>query len=321
MTTGNRHRGRFHLLPHPGGQSLRYFLKEMFSSFMDDDITGRAAQLAFYFFFAIFPGFIFLSSLADIVSAGGDGVRSIVLRHLSTAVPPQANGLLQDAFDRTGHHAGGLTFGVIVALWSATFGMSAVCDTLNGVQDVNESRPWWKVQLTAFALTMITTVLVLCAIGALFAGDDVIQTAGPRFASGPLWLAVKVVQWLIVLVLMALIFGITYYLGPDVEHREWHWITPGASIGILLWVAASLGLRYYVNHFGSYSSTYGSIGAVMILLLWFYVAGFALLTGGEVNAVLEDLAAQKGDPEALGKGERAPGRAAQGTTNGMAEGE
>lgn len=310
MANGTRHRGGLHLIPRPGGQSLRYFLKEMCSSFMDDDITGRSAQLAFYFFFAIFPGFIFLSSLADIVSRGGDGVRAIVLRHLSTAVPPQAFGVLQDAFKRTGHHAGGLTFGVIVALWSATFGMSAVCDTLNGVQDVKESRPWWKVQLTAFGLTIITTILVLCAIGALFAGDSVIQIAGSSFASGPLWVMVKVVQWAIVLVLLALIFGITYYLAPDVEDRQWHWMTPGASIGIVLWVAASIGLRYYVNQFSSYSSTYGSIGAVMILLLWFYVAGFALLTGGEVNAVLEDIAAQKGDPGAIQKGERAPGRAA-----------
>lgn len=306
MANGNRQSGRLHLITHPGGRSLRYFLKEMFSSMMDDDITGHSAQLAYYFFFAIFPGFIFLSSLADLVSAGGDGVRTIVLRHLSAAVPPQAFGVLQEAFNKTGHTAGGLTFGVVLSLWSATVGMSAACDTLNAVHDVRETRPWWKVQLTALTLTLIITLLVLCTIGAFFAGDSVMHLT----SSGPVHALIEIAQWAVAIALVALIFGITYYLAPDVKDRAWHWITPGAAIGILVWVAASIGLGLYVNHFSSYSSTYGSIGAVMVLLLWFYVAGFALLTGGEVNAVIEDIAARKGDPDAAKKGEHAPGQAA-----------
>jgi len=304
------HRNTLHVVPHPGGRSLKYFFRELFSAINKDDITGRSAQLAYYFFFAIFPGFIFLTSLADMLSSGGDGVRTMVLRHLATAVPPQAYGVLQEAFARTEHNLGGLAFGVILSLWSATVGMSAACDTLNGVQEVQESRPWWKVQVIAFVLTIITTVLVLCAIGVFFVGDSVMQLTGSVNYSGPLHVLIDVTQWTVAVVLVALVFGITYYVAPDVEERQWHWITPGATMGILLWVAASIGLRFYVNHFSSYSSTYGSIGAVMVLLLWFYVAGFALLTGAEVNAVIEDIAAQKGDPKALEKGERAPGQAA-----------
>lgn len=309
MAEPNHHSSRMHLVPRPGGRSLKYFFKELFSSISDDDISERSAQLAYYFFFAIFPGFIFLTSLADMISTGGDGMRAVVMRHLATVVPPQAYSVLQEAFSRTGHNTGGLTFGVVLSLWSATVGMSAACDTLNAVHDVKEGRPWWKVQLTAFALTLITTVLVLCTIGAMFAGDAVMQMSG-NSVSGPVHVLIVIGQWVVALALVALIFGITYYLAPDVQDREWHWVTAGAVIGIVVWVAASLGLGYYVKHFSTYSSTYGSIGAVMVLLLWFYVAGFALLLGGEVNAVIEDIAGKRGDPNAVEKGERAPEQAA-----------
>ena len=306
MANENHRPDRLHLVPHPGGGSLRGFLKEMFSSMMDDDITGRSAQLAYYFFFAIFPGFIFLSSLADVVSTGGEGVRTIVLRHLGSTLPPQAFGILQEAFNKTGHTAGGLTFGVVLSLWSATVGMSAACDTLNAVHDVRESRPWWKVQLTALGLTLIITLLVLCTVATFFAGDSVSKLT----SSGAVHALIGVAQWAVAICLAALIFGLTYYLAPDVKDRAWHWITPGAAMGILVWIAASIGLAFYVKHFSSYSSSYGSIGAVMVLLLWFYIAGFALLTGGEVNAVIEDIAARRGDPEATRKGDHAPGQAA-----------
>lgn len=288
---------------------VRHFFKELFSSISDDDITGRSAELAYYFFFAIFPGFIFLSSLADIFSGGHNGVRVLVMQHLASIVPPQAYNVLQQAFAASGQHVGGLTFGIVLTLWSATAGMSGACDTLNAVHDVRESRPWWKVQLTAFALTIITTILILCTIGELFAGDSVIGLIGHGIP-GVVWVLVKIAQWTIAVALIALVFGVTYYLAPDVKDREWHWLTPGAAVGILLWAVASFGLRLYLHYSDSYSLKYGSIGAVMILLLWFYIAGFALLMGGEVNAVREDIAAHRGDPNAVQKGQHAPDKAA-----------
>lgn len=293
----------------PVNRPVRHFFKELFKSLSDDDIIGRSAELAYYFFFAIFPGFIFVSSLADVFSGGHDGVRTIVMQHLAAIVPSQAYGVLQQAFAASGQHAGGLTFGIVLTLWSATAGMSGVCDTLNAVHDVKESRPWWKVQLTALLLTIITTILVLCTIGVLFAGDSIIGLIGHGIP-GPVWILVKIGQWTIAVALVALIFGITYYLSPDIKDRQWHWITPGTLLGIFLWAAAGFGLRLYLHYNDSYSSQYGSIGAVMILLVWFYIAGFALLTGGEVNAVIEDIAAHRGDPNAVEKGERAPDQAA-----------
>ena len=301
--------GALHVVSDPVDRPVNYFFKELFSSISDDDITGRSAELAYYFFFAIFPGFIFLSSLADVFSGGHDGVRTIVMQHLAAVVPPQAYGVLQQAFAASGKHAGGLTFGIVLTLWSATAGMAGACDTLNAVHDVKESRPWWKVQLTALTLTIITMILILCTIGVLFAGDSIIELIGHGIP-GPVWVLVKIGQWAAAIALVAVIFGVTYYLAPDVKDRQWHWITPGTGLGIALWVAASFGLRLYVHYNDSYSSSYGSIGAVMILLVWFYIAGFALLMGGEVNAVMEDLAARRGDPSAVQKGERAPDQAA-----------
>ena len=301
--------GALHVVSDPVDRPVKYFFKELFSSISDDDITGRSAELAYYFFFAIFPGFIFLSSLADVFSGGHDGVRTIVMQHLAAVVPPQAYGVLQQAFAASGKHAGGLTFGIVLTLWSATAGMAGACDTLNAVHDVKESRPWWKVQLTALTLTIITMILILCTIGVLFAGDSIIELIGHGIP-GPVWVLVKIGQWAAAIALVAVIFGVTYYLAPDVKDRQWHWITPGTGLGIVLWVAASFGLRLYVHYNDSYSSSYGSIGAVMILLVWFYIAGFALLMGGEVNAVIEDLAARRGDPSAVQKGERAPDQAA-----------
>jgi len=287
----------------------RNFGRELVQSVSDDDVFGRSAQLGYYFFFALFPGFLFLSSLPGLFSGPGTGLRANLMQHLASVVPPQAFGLLQQTFNQAGHNAGKLTFGAVVALWSATVGMAAVCDTLNGVHDVKEGRPWWRVRLTALLLTLVTAVLLIAAFAVLFVGDAMIHKAGDSTLRGAVWWLIKIGQWVVAFALVALIFGITYYFAPDVEDREWHWLTPGALIGIGLWVLASAGLRIYLHYSDTYSVTYGSVGAVMILLLWFYIAGFALLTGAEINAVIEDTAAHEGDPNATAKGRKAPGRA------------
>lgn len=296
-----------HPLSRPGGRSMRHFFRELFRSISDDDIFNRSAELGYYFFFAIFPGFIFLSTVVAIFFGSSAGMRATLTQHLAQVVPPHAFALLQQTLSRSTGATGRLTFGVVVSLWSATVGMSAACDTLNAVHDVTESRPWWKVKLVALLLTLITTVLVLCAVGVLFGGDAMIRAAG---IGGAFDILVKIGQWAVAFVFVTLIFSITYYFAPDVKDREWHWITPGASLGIVLWILATLALRFYLHYSDTYSATYGTMGAVMVLLLWFYIAGFALLTGAEINAVIEDTAAHQGDPEAVAKGEKSPQAAA-----------
>ena len=299
----SRHSQLFRAISHPGGRSFRGFFRELFHSIDKDDIFGRSAQLAYYFFFALFPGFVFLSALMATVS--GSRLRENLMVHLPRLVPPQVFDLLQKTFSETSHVTDKLTFGAIVALWSATVGMAAACDTLNAVHDIQESRPYWRVRLVALVLTVVTALLLLCAVVALFTGDAMIRLSD----YGTQWTLIaliKTAEWIVAFGSVALIFALIYYFAPDTRERRWHWITPGAALGIVLWIVATVGLRIYLHFFNSFLVTYGSLGAVIILLTWFYIGGFAMLTGAEVNAVIEDKAAKQGNPDATPKGEKSP---------------
>jgi membrane protein len=119
-------------------------------------------------------------------------------------------------------------------------------------------------------------------------------------------LAWKIVQWPAVLASMMLAFALIYYFAPDFREQSWKWLTPGAAIGVALWLLVSIGFRVYLHFFDSYSATYGSLGAVIILMLWLYFTGAAVLIGGEINSEIENAAAKQGEPEAKEKGEKAP---------------
>lgn len=289
----------------PYGRGLKDLGRELYGSITDDDVFGRSAQLAYYFFFSIFPGFIFLSSLPGLLGARS-ALRENLMLHLSSFLPPEAFGLLQQTFNGGSHNAGKLTFGALIALWSATAGMAATCDALNAVHDIGESRAYWKVRVIAFSMTLAAAVLLIFAFVALFWGDYALRFLSLSSISWPLFVLIKAAQWSIAFVCLALIFAVTYFWAPDRKQNKWHWITPGAVLGTILWLIAIIAIRVYFHFFKSYSVTYGTVGAVMILLTWFYVAGFALLIGGEVNAIIENAAAQQGDMEATAKGEKSP---------------
>lgn len=290
---------------HPGGRSLKEFGKELYKSITDDDIFGRSAQLAYYFFFSLFPGFIFLSALLSVASGPGTALRANLMAHLPSLVPSQVFGLLQQTFNETTHGGGTLTFGALAALWSATVGMSAACDTLNAVHDVSETRPYWKVRLIALGLTVATTLCLLCACVVLLSGDAIVKLEGSHLHWSVVWL-IRGAQWVLSFFFLTVIFAATYFWAPDVKEGKWHWITPGAALGILIWALATVALRVYLHYFNSFSVTYGSLGAVIILLTWFYIAGFAMLIGAEINAAIEHEAAKRGDPTAVAKGAKAP---------------
>lgn len=294
------------------GLTLRELAVQTFHGIGDDDLTGRSAQLAYFFFLAIFPGFLFLTAVLGMLSGPGTALRSSLMHYLPEAVPPQAWDILQQAFTQTSKVASGgkLTFGVIAALWSATAGMSAACDTLNAVHDIKESRPYWKVQATALTLTLVAGLLLLLALVVLFSGDAMLRLSLHSSLHWPILVLAKTVEWGVVLLCVTVSFAVTYYWAPDIKEREWHWITPGAAFGIFLWILSTIALRVYLHFNDSYSASYGAVGAVIILLLWFYLSGFSMLVGAEVNAAIEDAAAQQGTPGAVPKGEKFPNPAA-----------
>lgn len=118
-------------------------------------------------------------------------------------------------------------------------------------------------------------------------------------------LAWKVAQWPVALGFLVLAFALIYYFGPDLKEQHWYWITPGSLVGVILWLLVSFAFRVYLHFFNTYSRSYGSLGAVIILLLWFYVTGLAFLVGGELNSEIEHAAAEHGHPEAKPEGKKA----------------
>jgi membrane protein len=165
------------------------------------------------------------------------------------------------------------------------------------VYKVQNTRSFLRARIYAIGLTIILTVVVTLILIAMLGGDLVAAVANHRiynhFLSIAAAFSAKLIGGTIATALLALSFAVIYYWAPDVKARCWHWLTPGGTIGILGWLLASFGLRIYLHFFNSYSVTYGSLGAVIILLTWFYITGLMLLVGAEINSEIEAAAAQK----------------------------
>ncbi len=292
-----------------GGLTPPELGRRVWKSLNDDDVFGRAAQLAYNFFLALFPGLVFVTALFGLLAAPGTQMHQSLLRYIAAALPPSAYELVRNTLLETtkASSSGKLTFGLVGALWSATAAMAATQDTLNAVYKVREGRPWWKARTIALGLTVVSIIMGIVALTVVLYGNSLANLVANHLGLGPIaaW-AWKIVQWPIALFFLSLVFAVTYYFAPDVEQRHWEWITPGAVVGIVTWILASAAMRIYLHFFNSYSATYGSLGAAIILLTWFYVTGLMILLGAEVNAEIEHAAAARGKPDAKHKGEKVP---------------
>jgi membrane protein len=178
---------------------------------------------------------------------------------------------------------------------------------LNFAYHVKERRPFWKARLVhAPLLTIAMAVMFLSALAIILFGNAAASWAGAHGLGSAAVISWKVLQWPVALFFVVVAFAVLYYFAPDVEDQKWYWITPGSVIGVLLWVGASALFRAYLHFFNSYSATYGSLGAVIVLMLWFYITGLAILIGGEVNVEIENAAAKRGAPLAKEKGQKHP---------------
>ena len=280
-----------------------------------DDVLGKAAQLSYFFIFALFPLLFFLASLLGYFAQAGTQMRADLLRYLAAVVPRKAAVLIRDTLEEitAGSSGGKISFGLIVALLTASFGMSAVVSTLNAAYGVRESRPWWKAQVLAVALTAALALLIVSALAIVLYGGNIGEWLAEKIPPGDTFtLAWGVLQWPVALAVVLLAFALVYYFSPNVKDMRWQWITPGSVLGLGLWLLASFIFRAYLSLFDTYGSAYGSLGAVMVLLLWLYLTGVAILVGGEMNAVIEDAAARAGALDAKERGEKQPGEHAQG---------
>ena len=254
---------------------------------VDDDVTGLAAQLAYYFFLALFPALLFLLALASFFSLSN--ITDEVGRSLGPFVSPQVLELIQEQMRRLANDENGglLTFGVAGALWSSSAALVSIVGALNRAYDIEEGRPWWKVRLVAIGLTLGVAAIVLVALMLVLVGPTLADALGQSTGLGePFEWAWLVLQWPLVFALVATGIGLLYYFGPDAD-QDWVWITPGAIAATGLWLAVSLLFKLYVANFTDYEGSYGTVGGVIVVLLWFYVSGIAILTGAELNAEIE----------------------------------
>ena len=279
------------------GVSPAALAKRTFHSFNEDNLLSRAAELGYYFLFALFPTLLSASAIFGLVVRSGD-LYVKLLNYLSLVVPHDAFQMVLDTFNQTTTHSSGgkLIFGLAAALWSASVGFSAIQDTLNLVYKVKETRPYWKVKGAAILVTLVLSLLVLLMLSSQLLGTVLSHLVRahvhyPHLGLG-LGIAVHILFDVVTAALLVLIFAVIYYFAPDVPKKHWRWFTPGAAMGILGWFLASVALRIYLHYFNSYSITYGSLGAVIILLTWFYVTGLMLLIGAEINSEIEAAAAE-----------------------------
>lgn len=278
-----------------GGLSWAELGKRVWSELTDDDVFGNAAKLSYYFLLALFPLLLFLTTLLGYFAGAGSDLRQSLLHMLSMVIPAEAGNLIFKTVNEVEQNAGGgkLSFGILATLWAASNGMGAITESLNVAYEVRETRPWWKSRLVALALTVAISVLVMAALVLILFGGRIAEWIAGSYSFGSVFVTTwKIVQWPIILSFVLLTFALIYYFAPDVKIRRWQWITPGTVIGVALWLLVSFAFRLYLHFFNSYSATYGALGAVIILMLWFYLTGAAILIGGEVNS--EILFAQAG---------------------------
>lgn len=273
-------------------------LKEAYT----DDVPSLAAQQAYYFFFALFPALLALISFASFFPIAN--LVDEIMRMLRSVAPADVINIVADQITNISRsNAGGvLTFAFLFTLWSSSNALLSMLTTLNAAYGVRDSRPWWKTRLIAIALTVGLALFILVSMTLIIVGPPLATRLAEHVALGD---AVKwlwyFVQWPLVFMLVATGIALVYYYAPDVE-QDWVWITPGSVMATLMWMGASIGLREYFARFANYNETYGTIGAVMVLMLWFYVSGLVILLGAELNAEIEHAS-----PYGKDVGEKVPG--------------
>jgi membrane protein len=276
-----------------GGMRLTELGRRVIAEIQDDDCLGRAAQLAYYFLFALFPFFLFLTTLLGYLPF--PDLFDRIMEGLAQLLPGEALRLVQDNVRElvTGERGGLLSFGILAALWTSSSALTSIIDSLNRAYDVVEGRPFWKVRGMAILLTVGLSLFIVIALVLLTFGPQLGRWVADLMGLGQAFeLSWNIMRWVIIVGLLILAMAMLYYFAPDVE-QEWKWITPGSVCAVVGWLVTSLGFSFYVNNFGSYNATYGSIGAVIVLLTWMYLSGLFVLIGGEINAEIEH-AAQDG---------------------------
>jgi membrane protein len=279
--------------------------KRAAAAFLADDCMGFAQQIAYSWMLAFFPAVAFFLGLLGVLGLY-DQLQSFLAPISPHGVIHFIEGLQKDS--KGGASITALLLGGAGAVWAASGAMGSVIKAVNRAYDQMETRPFWKTRITAIMLVLLSsaTILVL-AVLIVFGGPIGHAIADKAGLGGAFTLIWSLARWPIAFVAVLLLFGLIYYFAPNVDHRRWQWVTPGSFVGALLWLALSGLFTLYATFAGSYSKTYGSLAAGVILMLWLNYSAWAILFGAELNAELErqaDIQAAGGEHAGLTKPSR-----------------
>ena len=281
-----------------GGLTWRELARRVWGELSEDSILGWSAQLSFYFLLSIFPTLFFLLILFGFFLGRGTEIREALMGYLGAVAPETAMRLVDRIIRQVteGARGTGLIWSLLVALWAGSSGMTAIISSLNRAYEVTETRPWWKARLVAIALMLVLVLLMSSALVLLLYGAKVAELVASSFGFGSdfstIW---SILRWPVVLGFVLLAFNLLYLYAPNLKHWDWKWLMPGTVVGVGLWLLVSIGFDFYLSYFNTYDMTYGSLGTVVVLLLWFYLTGIAILIGGEVNSEIERASNKVGD--------------------------
>jgi len=272
-------------MPHTGSRPVR-FLKQLGTAALDDNLLDIGAMMAYYVVLALFPMLVFIVTVGLLVVDPATVHEGVLMathampESVRTMVATQVSNLI-DAAD-----AGFAIFGALFALWGASRGAAALSGALNTIFDRAETRSYWKRQVIAIGVTFGVALLVLVALGLLVAGPIVGHYVADRFGLGDAFdVGWGLGRWGGAGVLVMIVWAILYRFIPDTD-EPFRVFTPGALVGVLLWIGISLAFGFYLENFASYDATYGALGGAIIFLTWLWLSNLALLFGAELNHVL-----------------------------------
>jgi len=266
----------------PGGASIIELVKKIWQRSNDHNIFGAAAELAYYFMLALFPMLIFLTNLVSSLP----GARESILGALYRVMPADALSIVRAALeDAVNNRSGGLiSISILGTIWAASAGVSALMSTLNAVFEVKETRSYWRVGAIAIALTLSLSLLAVFGILLVMFGDRFgTWVAGRLHLGSSATLGLAILNYVVGLVFLLAGLQAIYYFGPNTK-QEWRWITPGAVFAVLGAIAVSVMFSIYLRYAPSYSATYGSLGAVVVLMVWLYLMGLVMMFGAEIDS-------------------------------------
>lgn len=298
------------------------------NEFLDDEMSTYASALAYQMLFSLFPFLLFLIALIGFLHL--PDFFSWLRLQAELVLPGQALEQVNPVIDQLQQSQGGLlSVGIVIALWTASAGVRLMMSAMNAAYDVPEGRPVWK-RIPLSVLYTIGFAGMLLSVAALMVlGPQVMEWIASQVGLGDFIVTVwTVLRWPVIIILMMIAVALMYYLMPDVK-QQFRFITPGSVLAVVVWIGASLGFGFYVKNFADYNAMYGSIGTIIVLLLYFYISSAVLLLGAEMNAVIEHMSAEgkdKGEKDVdgttspepksnLGKEEPAPATAQPGNAN------